>query len=342
MLLACGSNQAGQLGIEGDDQNELTKVHEMKGKKVNQISAGSNHSLVLTECGLYGAGDNSKGQLGMSGEAFNKFEKIELNNVEYIACGWNCSFAIVGGRIYVTGDESFGVLGIEHSHRKWTMLETLENICEISCGLRHTIFLDKSGSIWGCGSGKQGVFGTLNDKLLKPTKLPFENVVSIACGQFHTVILTNSKEIFVFGRNKFGQLGQYPSEIKYSVSPVLIPNILNPIKVYSGWSTCGVWTEEGKLFVWGRGDHGQLGYTVESFNIIPTLLSSYQFKSVAFGSEHVLGIDSNRNLIVWGWNEHGNLGIGTHTTRFTPIAVPGLANVELVSAGGGHTLIYTN
>lgn len=64
-IYAFGINQNGQLG-SSKNQNEPHPIKIKKSisaHKIYQISCGSQHTLVVTDCGLFGFGSNYKGQL---------------------------------------------------------------------------------------------------------------------------------------------------------------------------------------------------------------------------------------------------------------------------------------
>ena len=64
-LFACGSNEYGQLGLGHNNScNTLTPIKNIPGK-IQQVTLGWKHTLVLTDQGLYACGYNKYGQLGL-------------------------------------------------------------------------------------------------------------------------------------------------------------------------------------------------------------------------------------------------------------------------------------
>ena len=65
-LYACGSNQYGQLGIEGVIQlNKPSVVNSLKDYKISSVHCGTDHTFALTTKGeVFSWGLNLKGQLG--------------------------------------------------------------------------------------------------------------------------------------------------------------------------------------------------------------------------------------------------------------------------------------
>ena len=59
---------------------------------------------------------------------------------------------------------------------------------------------------------------------------------------------------------------------------------------------------------------------------------------IAAGTSHALALRNDRTAWAWGEGNWGQLGDGTWTTRTTPVAVQGLADVVSVAAGDRHSL----
>lgn len=62
-LLMCGWNNKGQLGL-GDTEDRALLCHVQGLPPVKQVSCGWNHTLAITDAGLYVWGSNTFGQLG--------------------------------------------------------------------------------------------------------------------------------------------------------------------------------------------------------------------------------------------------------------------------------------
>jgi alpha-tubulin suppressor-like RCC1 family protein len=80
-IYATGWNKNGQLGLgDGADRNTFTEVAGQNGKTIIAISAGSFHSLALSNDGkIYATGWNKNGQLGL-GDTTNRntFTKVTV------------------------------------------------------------------------------------------------------------------------------------------------------------------------------------------------------------------------------------------------------------------------
>lgn len=89
-------------------------------------------------------------------------------------------------------------------------------VCEISCGMHHTVVLTLSGEVFTFGSNQYGQLGTGD---LQPHFGPVPVKVSgavcqVSAGSNHTVLLTNKGIIYTFGNHQKGQLGRLPNEIQ--------------------------------------------------------------------------------------------------------------------------------
>lgn len=333
------------------------------------VSAGSNHSLVAISghSSVYVCGDNKNGQLGIKqNDNLLTFKEYKLPFIvgNFIICGWDTSFIIDdNGTTWACGDNRNGLLGVgqDLSTREWSKISQLEECVKVACGLQHTLFLLKDGSVFGCGKlGRSlGKLFPTNDKLdWKPIRAKVNNVVDIACGMYHCILLTRKGQVLVFGKEKFNLLGSpaptpapAENEGEIHLSPSVMDSNDHVTRLFSSWSTGFLSTRRGNLFAWGRCDLGQ-------FNPLPDTVDSNQKSTSTLtrinlglneiiqfsaGSEFAIAQLSNRKLAVWGYNEHGNLGMGHVENVFDPVILDGIPNqVIAFSAGYGHSLIITD
>ena len=105
-IFACGSDQEGQLGrgsnAAGDSSSSPVMVHDfgIAGPKVIQLSAGSHHSMVLTNDGsVLVWGSNLEGQLGLPGTTglVHKPTIVQIpENIKLISAGYYHSAFLTG------------------------------------------------------------------------------------------------------------------------------------------------------------------------------------------------------------------------------------------------------
>jgi alpha-tubulin suppressor-like RCC1 family protein len=93
---------------------------------------------------------------------------------------------------------------------------------------------------------------------------------------------------------------------------------------------------DGTVWAWGWNQYGQLGNgTAGNSNPLPAPVPGITNPAkICAGYAVSLALMSNGTVQIWGTGKYGELGqgnIGDHS--YSPIAVPGLSNVAIVSAG---------
>ena len=150
-----GDGFQGQLGHGDNKRQTLPKLIEaMRGKKVVQVSAGTYHSLVLTESGeVYSFGDGLQGQLG-HGDTDNQtlpklIEAMQDKEVAQISAGFLHSLLLTENHeVYSFGHGESGNLG--HGDAKCQTLPKLieamqdKNVKQI-CAYEHSLLLTETG-----------------------------------------------------------------------------------------------------------------------------------------------------------------------------------------------------
>jgi len=123
-------------------------------------------------------------------------------------------------------------------------------------------------------------------------------------------------------------------------------------------ASSAAWTEEGKLFMWGRGEEGQLGLgDTENWHnaslVSAAVLEGEAVTQVALGGRHTLIACRSGRLFSWGGNRYGQLGNGrsgsfsddrsTNETRPVEVVVgTGEERVVSVAAGLRYSLVLTS
>ena len=84
-------------------------------------------------------------------------------------------------------------------------------------------------------------------------------VVHAAAGGNHSTVLTACGAVMCTGSNAYGQLGQGDTRKRYAFARVESLRGTRFATVAAGEDHAGAVAEDGRLFLWGRGDWGQLG-----------------------------------------------------------------------------------
>ena len=182
-IFGWGRNCFGQLAQGFDcSLNEYMKPHVIefsKIVKIEEISCGSRHTLILTDRGdIYGWGNNALGQIGCGKDKNEKVTmpiKIDIDSsyeVQSIFCSFDRSFALTSnGLVYSWGENLYNCLGYDSLKDQFVFEPKLIDISNVKCisffGFS-TYFLKNDGSLYFCG-----FFEEKNDKSFSE-KLPVQ------------------------------------------------------------------------------------------------------------------------------------------------------------------------
>ncbi|XP_054284116.1 secretion-regulating guanine nucleotide exchange factor-like [Macrosteles quadrilineatus] len=354
-LFSWGANSYGQLGhgIQSEQCLYPTEAKIPDGfDDIVKIEAGGGHTIAQDSGGnVFGAGSNSHGQLADCANntvVLSKMRSLGEMRVTDVTCGWESSYFTVNGQLIVLGSNKAGQLGISKSKVLTTshpVVLPMQNVAQVSAGLRHAALVTQAGHVLVCGTGKRGQLGILGEDSKVPTKdcdswervASLEGVVQVACGQHHTLALTSDGRLLGWGDNRRGQLGEGTSLIP---TPQLITTADDAdVVIRAGW-THSAMVSGGRVRSWGRNCYNQLGHSCGQDQVadVNQLISLQGVKQLELGSEHNLALLENGEVWSWGWNEHGNCGTGTIDNVVNPqkICLPHPA--FSISAGGGHSL----
>jgi len=204
------------------------------------VVAGGRFILALKEGNLYVFGDNTNGQLGVSGSSVTcpYYSTIfcsptpvpNMTNINKIAAGWAHSLALKqDGTVWVTGNNSSGQLGLGDNTNRYSWTQTsLTNVIAIAAGYSHSLALKQDGTVWVTGDNSYGQLGlgsnTLNSKTwtsLDPSNFENKKVKAIAAGSFHSLVITEDGSVYVTGQNGYYLgLGYFPTSPVYQWTKV--------------------------------------------------------------------------------------------------------------------------
>lgn len=230
--------------------------------------------------------------------------------------------------------------GNEAGHSTPKRVEALVglNVSQIACGSRHTAIITTSGAMYTWGDKENGVAGhgdteghQYTPKLLE--RLAGKRVVQLSACGFHTGCLTAEGELFTWGEGKFGRLGHGAERNCHS--PRLVETLIGkkPRQVSCGGFHTAVVTEDGHLYTFGGGEHGQLGHNDRVNKVKPTMVQELKdvfVSQITCGWSHSVALTSKGVIYTWGNGDHGKLGHGSGRKVSVPHAVEKLKDYRVV------------
>ena len=394
-----GANYYGQLGL-GDTNDRNTPTKNTQLEQLIQQNGGVNniltlktswkHNVLVFKNGkVYVWGANYYGQLGL-GDTTNRNaptkntqleqliqENGDANNILTLETGHSYSILIFkNGKVYVWGYNEYGQLGIGDTTNRNTPTENTkleqiiqenggaENILTLKTGYAHNILIFKNGKVyvWGRnGYGQLGLGDNTNGKTpTENTQLEqiiqenggADNILTLKTGWDHNILIFRNGKVYVWGRNEYGQLGlgdqgrrNTPTE-NSQLEQIIQENggADNILTLKTGESHNILIFRNGKVYVWGYNEFGQLGLGDTNHRYTPTENSELEQKiQDNGGSENILTLETgysynilifkNRKVYVWGRNNVGQLGLGDTTNRDTPTENSKLE--QLIQENGG-------
>lgn len=315
-LWAFGNNESGQLGI-GNLKEYSAPANILD--DVKEVSMGSSHTMVLrTDGTLWSFGSNGCGQLatgtsssGPGAVPVDTPSKV-MSDVASVSAGGDYTMILkTDGTLWGCGNNRYGQLGNGTTLDPWggqeIPVQIMADVKTVSAGYSHTMILNNDGTLWACGSNREGQLGdgTTEDRPT-PVQITMSGVKEVFAGMGRTMILKEDDTLWVCGVTSFG-------EDEDSIVTTSIPEkVLEDVKkVSQGNYHSMVLKNDGTLWAWGFNDRGQLGDG--------TFGNSPSFKQVmtgvydvAAGYEHTVVLKGDDTLWIFGANDQFQFG-GIHS-----------------------------
>ena len=367
-----GFNSWGQLGngTSGTANNASAPVAvktagtPMEGKTIVQVAAGATHSLALATDGtIYAWGKNEYGQLGNDSTINSPISvavkttgtPMDGKKIIQIHAGYEHSLALASdGTVYAWGRNNSGQLGKNDATDAHipAAVQTLGTpmagkvIVQLAAGNSQSMALASDGTVYTWGWNQYGQLGngtTTNSRIpvavvTTGTPLAGKTISQIAAGNAHALAMTDDGTVYTWGWNQYGQLGNN-STINSSL-PVIVKTTGTPLagkmitQIASGGSPNSlVLANDGTMYTWGWGQHGQLGNgTIGTDAKTPLAVSTAPPSALAPSAPKVTfdGIEATNVTIV----------NSTTITATTPAHAAGLVDVA-IDLGDGDELYKT-
>ena len=223
-----GSHAHGQCGLGSYEEVKNPKqIRYLEGKQVLEISAGKEHTLVLTSGNeVWGFGNGQHGQCGfgdncdtpipklltfprsevfLANEALKNPNKDELPQIVGLAAGGRHSLIYSdAGQVFTFGLGSYGQLGHRNSENyikpKLVRELTRKRIVDAAVGWHHSVVCDEQGNVYACGTNSNGQLGVGDTESRTAftfvAKLVGRNVSRVFAGGNHTWAILDNVQPF--------------------------------------------------------------------------------------------------------------------------------------------------
>jgi len=249
-------------------------------------------------------------------------------------------------------------------------LDVNEQIISLESGLYHSILLTSLGRVFTWGDNEFGQLGneTLEENLV-PTDITHffslneeEKIIDVSIGALHTAALTSDHRIFVWGYNGNSQLGDgtfgplsFKSKPKDITSEFQLSEGEYIESIELGTFHSSALTSNGRLFLWGNNQSGQIGNGTNSEQIFPlditpsfNLTDGETINFVELANLNTAIITSKHRVFIWGDNTNGQIGNNTYNDSNVPIDITpyfdfnGNEYIEKLSLGTVHVGVLTS
>eukprot|EP00457_Paulinella_chromatophora_P000307 gb/GEZN01000307.1/.p1 GENE.gb/GEZN01000307.1/~~gb/GEZN01000307.1/.p1 ORF type:complete len:1585 (+),score=211.01 gb/GEZN01000307.1/:87-4841(+) len=304
LIYSWGRGNLGQLGhgdisdVQGPKRVRIGNSEEKTNCRM--VAANRFGSVVVMEPSgdIYTFGCNTDGQLGL-GKSFETFGPKQEPN-EWV-------------------DDPIDRVMRYRKDSRWLRSETelicckatqLKEVVNLNVtgadgGSHHTCFWTDEGDLYVTGSNSYGQLGLgsqvesklIPAKVTEPSEIQ-SNVIQVSCGEEFTMVLLKNGSVYVMGRGSDGQLGIGPGGLDGKTVPVRVNwfSDINTkiVSVNAGSYHSAAITEDGKVFVWGRGEQCQLGTGRARWELNP-----YPLKRNLFHGEAVDAVDLGKDSTVF-------------------------------------------
>ncbi|MER7947843.1 sialidase [Streptomyces sp. NPDC096079] len=201
---------------------------------------------------------------------------------------------------------------------------------------------DKTVKSWGHNSsGQLGNGGNTNQTV--PTTVPrLTNIKDVAAGGRHALALDTGGQVYAWGDNAYGQLGNNRTGDSRTV-PDRVQGMPKVKQISAGCDFSLALLENGKVYAWGRGIHGQLGTGNRATSSVPRQVTGLEnIVEIDAGCHHALALTADDTVKSWGYNLYGQLGNSSTKSSTVPVDVDWLEGVSDIEAGAFHNYVKTS
>ncbi|QLY40670.1 hypothetical protein HF295_07345 [Hujiaoplasma nucleasis] len=256
----------------------------------------------------------------------------------------------------------------DESHNNF--LEIDDAIIDVKAGMGHSLALTSQGKVFAWGQNTYGQLGnsTFDQKILPLDISQYfelvdnETIIQISAGAIHSAALSSNHRLFTWGNNDHHQLGDGtfgPSSGESTPKDITDEFSLESGEyiesIAMGTFHSSALTSEGRLFLWGNNELGQIGNNSTSNQALPLDVTEYlnlnaneSIIQVELANTNTAVLTNQNRLLIWGDNYYGQLGNGNNNNSSLPIDISASFNlqtdevIQSISLGVVHAGALTN
>lgn len=200
----------------------------------------------------------------------------------------------------------------------------------------------KTVKTWGHNSSGQLGNGSRASQAVPITVPRLTDIKEVAAGGSHALALDNKGQVFSWGDNTYGQLGNNRTGDSRTV-PGRVQGMSKVEHIAAGCDFSLAVLQNGQVYAWGRGVHGQLGNGSRAISSVPRQVQGLSgITDIDAGCHHALALTADRTVKSWGYNLYGQLGDSSTTSSAVPVDVDWLEGVTEIEAGAHHNYAKTS
>jgi alpha-tubulin suppressor-like RCC1 family protein len=277
-LYTWGRNLYGQLGLDFSSSANVTTptlvrqfVFQAGRVQVHDFAGGWDHSVVITDHGVFACGNNSNGTLGndeVEGES-HRFYPVKyrdgslLKNASCVASGNGHTVLLDGESVCTWGSKDYQCLGkYDITHVRYPRPLPLyffgaEDIVYVDAGECHQAAVSAQGTVFTWGNGRFYKLGDGNEvDCTRPTRVLFErecletgtpvpHIETVLCGSKCTVMLARDGRVFKAGKRD-------DESSRFALPRLLESECVGPVRAAAATSERVFAVDErGALWAWG-------------------------------------------------------------------------------------------
>eukprot|EP01062_Namystynia_karyoxenos_P054998 TRINITY_DN4562_c0_g2_i1.p1 TRINITY_DN4562_c0_g2~~TRINITY_DN4562_c0_g2_i1.p1 ORF type:complete len:1800 (+),score=380.97 TRINITY_DN4562_c0_g2_i1:135-5402(+) len=275
---AAGANQYGQCCVGPRDIIPLSLLPSGSVMEAaERIALGIYFTAVLTAQGeVLTAGCNDSGQLGQGTEDGDPHPELRAVPLPCpavdVACGYQyLLICLRDGRVLACGSNKSNQCGVpgEGTFSELKPVSAVGGVVRVFAGYDFSFALCRGGEVVSFGNNSSGELAQGSASLpqgpQRAAALCGVGVREITAGEYHALALLEDGGVLGWGRLGRGgplldgspwsaECGAVPIRLSFGGAPV------RALSASAGWRHCAVATVDGRLWLWGSGDTGALGF----------------------------------------------------------------------------------